>query len=71
VVADWRRDLMSDEKLLGELIAFRRYTEKRLDNVDDEFKEINKKLDGFGNWKIKVTTVAAVIGAIVTFILKQ
>lgn len=54
---------MSDEKLLGEMIAFRKYTETRLDAVEE-------KLDVLIHWKLRVMGGAAVIAAIVTYILK-
>jgi hypothetical protein len=64
---------MNDHKLLlGELKAFRKYAEERLNTVE-------AKLDGLAHWRTDVTArasvissiVGSVVGAVVTFFLKQ
>lgn len=54
---------MSDDRLLGELVAFRRYTER-------ELGELKKDVKALTHWKIKVSAVAAAVAALITYIMK-
>jgi hypothetical protein len=64
--------MIDHRMLLGELKAFREFTEQRLLVVE-------KKLDGLVNWRTDVTArasvlssiVGSIVGAVVTFVLKQ
>lgn len=53
---------MSDERLLGELIAFRAYTERELSEIKDDVKDLK-------HWKLKVMGGASVISAIIATLI--